>query len=299
MKIGITGAGGLIGSHVAALARERGHEVIGFTRSPDGRGPSWRLFTTDEPPDVKGCDAILNLAGERVVGFWTPAKRRAIRESRILATRRIVEAMQAAPVPPRVLVNGSAIGFYGDTGDRALDEGSPRGRGFLADVCEAWEAEALKAAENGVRVVLLRTGVVLASEGGALAAMLPAFRLGLGGRLGSGRQWLAWIHIADEAALALEAIENSTIQGPMNATAPNPVTNDDFTKALAATLHRPAFFAVPALALRTALDGFAGELLESRRILPAAAGAAGYQFRFPLLVDALGDLLKSRRNSSS
>jgi uncharacterized protein (TIGR01777 family) len=291
MKIGITGAGGLIGRHVAALARERGHEVIGFTRDPEGRGPGWRHFSTSEPPDLKGCDAILNLAGESVIGLWTPGKRRKIRESRVLATRRIVEAMQSAAVPPRVLVNGSAIGFYGDTGDRAVDEQSPRGSGFLADVCEAWEAEALRARESGARVALLRTGVVFSTEGGALAAMLPAFRLGLGGRLGSGGQWIAWIHIADEAALALEAIENETIHGPVNATAPNPVTNAEFTKTLAATLHRPSIFGVPAFALRAALDGFASELLESRRILPAAAMAAGFQFQYPSLPDALRQLL--------
>jgi len=295
MKIGITGAGGLIGRHVAALARERGHEVVGFTRNLEGRGPGWRRFSTSEPPDVTGCDAILNLAGESVIGRWTAAKQRKILESRVLATRRIVEAMQASAVPPRVLVNGSAIGYYGDTGDRTVDERGPRGSGFLAEVCEAWEAEALRARAFGARVVLLRTGVVLAREGGALAAMLPAFRLGLGGRLGAGRQWIAWIHIADEAALALAAIENEAIHGDVNATAPSPVTNADFTKTLAATLHRPAIFAVPAFALRAALDGFASELLESRRIIPAAAIAAGYQFRYPALPDAMRQLLHTVR----
>jgi uncharacterized protein (TIGR01777 family) len=272
--------------------------VIGFTRDPVGRGPGWRHFSTSEPPDLKGCEAILNLAGESVIGLWTAGKRRKILESRVLATRRIVEAMQAAAVPPRVLVNGSAIGFYGDTGDRAVDEESPRGSGFLADVCEAWEGEALRARETGARVAMLRTGMVLSTEGGALAAMLPGFRLGLGGRLGSGLQWLAWIHIADEAALALEAIENEAIHGPVNATAPNPVTNTDFTKTLATTLHRPAVFGIPAFALRAALDGFASELLESRRILPAAATAAGFQFRYPSLPDALGQLLQSRRTQA-
>jgi uncharacterized protein (TIGR01777 family) len=294
MKIGITGAGGLIGRHVVALARERGHEVIGFTRDPEGKGPGWRRFSLKEMPDLKGCEAVLNLAGESVVGLWTAKKRREIMESRVLATRRIVEAMQAAAVPPRVLVNGSAIGFYGDTGDEAVDERARRGGGFLAEVCEAWEAEAMKAAP--ARVVLLRTGVVLAREGGALAAMLPAFRLGLGGRLGSGRQWIAWIHIADQAALALEAIENAGISGPLNATAPNPVTNAEFTRALGAALHRPTIFTVPSFALRTALDGFASELLESRRILPAAAEAAGYHFQYPSLPDAMSQLLQPGRD---
>jgi uncharacterized protein (TIGR01777 family) len=289
MKIGITGAGGLIGRHVAALALERGHEVIGFTRNPEGKGAGWRRFSPEEVPDVKGCDAILNLAGESVVGIWTGKKRREILESRVLATRRIVEAIHAAAVPPRVLVNGSAIGFYGDTGDAAVDERAVRGGGFLADVCEAWEAEAMKATD--ARVVLLRTGVVLAREGGALAAMLPAFRLGLGGRFGDGKQWTAWIHIADEAALALEALENAGIRGPLNATAPEPVTNAEFTQALGAALHRPTIFNVPSFALRAALDGFASELLESRRILPAAANAAGFHFQYPSLPEALRQLL--------
>jgi hypothetical protein len=294
MRIGITGATGLIGRKVAALARERGHDVIGFTRHPEKKGPDWRRFSTGEVPDVTGCDAILNLAGESVIGLWTPRKRRAIRDSRILATRRIVEAIRASAQPPRILVSGSAIGYYGDTGDRATEEASPRGAGFLAEVCEAWEAEALRARESGVRVVLLRTGVVLAREGGALHAMLPIFRAGLGGILGNGRQWVAWIHIEDEAALALAAIEDEKIEGPLNATAPNPVRNKEFTQALAAALRRPAFFRVPGFALRAATGGFAAELLESRRILPAAAAKAAIPFLFPTLPEALQDLLAKR-----
>jgi uncharacterized protein (TIGR01777 family) len=296
MKIGITGVTGLIGRRVAALARERGHEVIGFTRNPERRGPEWRRFSTEEMPDVTGCDAILNLVGESVIGLWSRGKRRAIRDSRVQATRRIVEAIRAVSgvgkKPPRVLVNASGIGIYGEMGDQVTDEGARRGNGFLAEVCEAWEGEALRARETGTRVALLRTGMVLGREGGALAAMLPVFRLGLGGKLGNGRQWVSWIHIEDEAALALAALEDETIDGPVNGTAPNPVRNVDFTRALAGRLGRPAFFAVPGFALRAAAGGFAAELLESRRIVPAAAAKAGFAFRFPEIEGALDDLLK-------
>ena len=293
MKIGITGVTGLIGRRVAALAREHGHEVIGFSRNPMHGGAEWRRFSTDEPPDIAGCDAILNLAGQSVVGLWTPARRRAIRESRVLGAQRIVEAINRASRPPRVLVNGSAIGIYRDMGDVATDETGQHGSGFLAQVCEAWESEAVQARKSGVRVVLLRTGMVLAREGGALAAMLPAFRWGLGGNLGSGRQWVSWIHVKDEAALVLAALENNSIDGPVNAVAPTPVRNADFTRALAATLRRPAIFRVPAFVLHAAAGGFAAELLESRRIVPAAAANAGFAFQFPVLQDALADLLNA------
>jgi uncharacterized protein (TIGR01777 family) len=294
MKIGITGITGLVGRRVAALAVERGHEVIGFSRHPERHGPGWRHLSMVQVPDVTGCDAILNLAGESVIGLWTPGKQRMIRYSRVLVTRKIVTAIQAAKDPPRVLVNGSAIGFYGNRGEAITDERARQGRGFLPDVCEAWEHEALRACATGTRVVLLRSGMVLSREGGALAAMLPIFRLGLGGKLGSGRQWLSWIHIEDEAALALAALENDAIQGPVNATSPNPARNKDFTQALARAVHRPAFFQVPKPVLRLAVGGFASELLESRRIVPAAAAATGFAFQFPTLEGALEDLLKTK-----
>jgi uncharacterized protein (TIGR01777 family) len=291
MKIGITGITGLIGRRVAALAQERGHEVIGFSRHPQRGGAESRRLSMTEVPDVTGCDAILNLAGESVLGLWTPGKQRKIRYSRVLVTRKIVTAIQAARESPRVLVNGSAIGFYGNRGNALTDESAPQGVGFLPDVCEAWEREAIRARETGTRVVLLRTGIVLAREGGALAAMLPIFRLGLGARLGTGRQWVSWIHIEDQAALALAALENEAFRGPVNATAPNPARNRDFTRALSHTLGRPAFFTVPSLMLRLAAGGFASELLESRRIIPSAAAEAGFTFRFPMLDAALRDLL--------
>jgi hypothetical protein len=294
MKIGICGVTGLIGQRVAVLARARGHEVIGFTRHPREEGQDGavsRQFSTEEATDLTGCEAIVNLAGESVLGVWTPAKRRRIRESRVQGTRRIVDAICQMRNPPGVLVNGSAIGIYGDTGERVTEEGALHGGGFLAEVCEAWEEEALRARESGVRVALLRTGMVLAREGGALAAMLPVFRLGLGGKLGDGRQWVSWIHLEDEAALALAAVENEAIAGPLNATAPNPVRNEDFTRALAERLGRPALLRVPGFALRAATGGFSVELLESRRIVPAAAARVGFAFKYPELREALADLL--------
>ena len=292
MKIGITGITGHIGRHVAALAQQRGHEVIGFSRHPKANGEECRPFSITEVPDVTGCDALVNLAGESVVGIWTPSKKRMIRSSRVLATRKIVDAIRSANPRPSVLVNGSATGFYGARGDAAMEETASAGAGFLAEVCVDWEDEAERARELGVRVVTLRTGMVLSPEGGALAAMLPIFRLGLGGKLGNGRQWVSWIHIEDEAALILAAVENKAIEGPVNATAPRPVRNEEFTKSIAAALSRPAIFWVPSLALRLAAGGFAAELLDSRRVIPAAAAKAGFAFRFPELKPALADLLK-------
>jgi uncharacterized protein len=291
VNVGIFGASGLIGRAVSARLRERGHGVIGFARNPEQKGEGWRRFDLRETPDISGCDAIVNLVGESVAALWTASKRRAILDSRVMSTGRIVEAIRAGTSPVTVLVNGSAIGIYGSPGEESVDETSRYGAGFLADVCEAWEAEALPARELGVRVVLLRTGVVLSPEGGALAAMLPVFRLGLGGKLGNGRQWMSWIHIADEAALICEAIENPKLDGPINGTAPSPVRNAEFTTALAQQLKRPAFFAVPGFALKAALNGFSGELLGSRRILPAAASRAGFTFQFLEVGVALADLL--------
>jgi uncharacterized protein (TIGR01777 family) len=247
-----------------------------------------RRFTLAAPPDLHGCEVIVHLAGESVVGLWTAAKKRRIVESRVLGTRRVVEAIGALAEKPEVFVSGSAIGFYGDRGEEELTEASPAGRGFLAETVQAWEAEAVKA--TGVRTVLLRTSIVL-GKGGALAAMTPPFRLGLGGPLGDGRQWMSWIHVDDWVALALFAVENLDVAGPLNATAPWPARNADFTATLAKTLHRPAFLRVPAFALRAALGGFSAELLDSKRVLPATATAHGFGFRFPELAPALEDVL--------
>lgn len=292
MRLGITGATGFLGARAGRLAAERGWRVTAFTRNPDNfrAPPGWgvRPFSLAEPPDVDGLDAVLHLAGESVLGLWTAAKRDRIRRSRVEGTRRVVEGFARASSPPRVLVSGSAIGYYGDTGDREANEQSPPGRGFLAGVCVAWEAEAEKLA--GARVALLRTGFVLGRDGGAMRLVLPIFRAGLGGRLGSGRQWMSCVHVDDVAEMALWAIGNEAVRGPLNAVLPEPVTNARFTRDLAQAVHRPAIFPAPAFVLRLLLGEMSSLLLDSARVVPAAALPAGYGFRFPTLPAALCDI---------
>ncbi len=290
MQLALTGATGFVGRHVIRLAVRRGYEIIALTRDssrPVGDCIETREFSTDAPPDLRGCDAVIHLAGENVAGLWTRKKMQRIRDSRVLGTRQIAAAITAMSQPPEVLVSASATGFYSD-GDDELTEDSPSGAGFLAETCRAWEAEAL-AAEQHCRVVRARIGMVLGKAGGALRMMLPLFHLGLGARLGSGRQWMPWIHAEDVASLLLFAVENLDARGAMNATAPWPVRNADFTRTLARTLHRPAFLAVPAFALRLVLREFSRELLGSKRVLPAAATALGFGFRFSELGPALAD----------
>lgn len=248
-----------------------------------------RTFSLEEPPDISGCEALIHLAGESVAGLWTPAKKRRIVESRVLGTRRLIEAINAAPTKPEALVSGSAIGFYGDGAEEELTETAPAGGGFLAETVQAWEAEAARA--EGVRLVFVRTAMVLGARGGALPLMSIPFRLGLGGRLGGGRQWMSWIHLEDIAQLFLFAAENLDVHGPLNGAAPWPVRNADFTRLLAQAVHRPAFLHVPAFVLRAFLGGFSAELLESKRVLPAAALDQGFGFKFPELGPALANLL--------
>jgi uncharacterized protein (TIGR01777 family) len=290
VHIGITGASGLIGRHIVEIALRRGHEVIAFSRSPERSIPgcTLRAFAPPAPPDISGCDALIHLAGESVLGLWTPAKKRRITQSRIDGTRAVAAAIANAPTPPEVLVSGSAIGFYPDSGDTELTETSACGSGFLADTTRAWEAEA--AAVRRSRVVLLRTGIALARRGGALGVMSPLFRWGLGGRLGPGTQWMSWIHMEDLARLFLFAAENLAVHGPVNGTAPWPERNASFTRALARQLHRPAFLHAPAWAIRLIGD-FSHELLDSKRVLPAAATEHGFRFEFPELPGALANLL--------
>ncbi len=289
MNLGITGATGFIGRKIIDIALRRGHEVVAFTRTPERAIPgcTMRRFTLEAAPDLRGCEAVIHLAGEPIAGLWTAAKKRRIAESRVLGTRRVVEAIHACAEKPEVFISGSAIGFYGDRGGEALTESAGPGSGFLAETVQAWEAEALRA--EGVRTVLLRTSIVL-GKGGALAAMSPAFRLGLGGPLGSGEQWMSWIHIDDLAQLALFAAENLDVRGPLNAAAPWPVRNAEFTRTLARVLRRPAFLRVPAFALR-ALGDLGRTLLASQRVLPASATAHGFGFRFPDLQPALENVL--------
>lgn len=288
MRLGITGATGFIGARASALAAARGWEVVPFSRKP--AGGSARRFALEEPADVDGLDAVLHLAGEPVVGRWTVDKRRRIMDSRVLGTRRIVEGFAAASRPPRVLVSGSAIGFYGDTGDAEVTESSPPGHGFLAEVAQAWEADALKL--RTARVVLLRTGFVLGRDGGAMKLVLPVFRAGLGGRLGGGRQWMSCIHVDDVAGMALWAIEQEALRGPLNAVMPYAETNAEFTRAVARAVHRPAFFPVPSLVLRLVLGRMASMLLDSSRVLPAVALRSGYTYTYRNLPAALAAIVE-------
>jgi uncharacterized protein (TIGR01777 family) len=286
MRLGITGATGFIGRHAARLAAARGWEVIPFSRQP--RDERTRRFVPGEPADVDGLDAVLHLAGEPVVGRWTSDKRRRIMDSRVLGTRSIVEGFARAAHPPRVLVSASGIGFYGDTGDREVDENSPAGSGFLAEVCRAWEAEAMRVRD--ARVVLLRIGLVLGREGGTMKRLLPVFRAGLGGRLASGRQWMSCIHVDDIAGLALWAIETRALRGPLNGVMPHPVTNADFTRIVARAVHRPAFLPAPAFVLRAVLGDMSSLLLDSSRVRPAVAENLGYRYDFSDVAEAVDEV---------
>jgi uncharacterized protein (TIGR01777 family) len=292
MVIGLTGATGFVGRHIVEQAHRRGHEIIAFTRAPAKpveRAIETRAFSTDRAPDLTGCEAVIHLAGEPIFGLWTPAKKRAILESRVQGTRRIVEAIAIMPAKPEVLLNGSATGIYSDGADRELSEDAPKGGTYLGEVASQWEHEAQQASD--VRVVLLRTAVVLGREAGALKVMRTVFKAGLGGVIGSGKQWMSWIHVDDLARLALFAVEDMSVRGPLNASAPWPVRHGDFVKTLARLLSRPAFFHIPAFAARLVLRGLSDELLESKRVVPAAATEHGFGFTFPELTPALRDLL--------
>ena len=245
--------------------------MVGFSRNP---GAGARRFELTSVPDISGLDAIVNLAGESILGLWTKEKKRRIRESRVLGTRRLVEAIAKAPRPPGVLVNASAIGFYGDTGEKEVDEFSASGKGFLADVCREWEAEAARATSYGVRVVFVRIGFVL-GKGGALKLLQPLFQLGLGGKLGSGRQWMSGVHVEDVAGMIVWALENERLQGPVNAVMPEPFRNTDFTRELARCVTRPAILPAPAFALRLAFGELAGSMLGSTRVIPRVAPRRG------------------------
>lgn len=235
-----------------------------------------------------GCEAVFHLAGEPVAeGRWTKAKKANIRDSRVEGTRHLVEALRELESRPKVLVSASAVGFYGSRGNEVLAESAAAADGFLADVCRAWEAEAGAAEDLGMRVVTIRIGLVLGTQGGALARMLPLFKLCAGGRLGDGQQWMPWIHVDDLASLFLFCAQSETLDGAVNGCAPNPVTNQQFTKALAKAVGRPALFPAPAFALRLGLGEFAEVLLASQRAVPDKAQSAGFQFKHPTIETAL------------
>ncbi len=301
MRVFVTGATGMIGRALVPRLLARGDEVLAFVRDPERArgvlGPGVELLGTsaDEPAlsaSLGRSTALVNLGGEPLAeGRWTEARKRALRESRVGLTRRLVSALEAVDERPRVLVSGSAVGYYGDRGDAPLTEDDAAGPDFAARLCVDWENAALAAERGGTRVVRVRTGVVLSGTGGALAKMLPAFRLGLGGPLGSGVQVVPWIHLNDEIAILLAALDDERLTGPVNATAPEPVTSREFAAALGRALGRPARVAVPGFALRLALGEVAGLLLGGQRALPRRLEAVGFRFCFPGLDAALADLL--------
>jgi hypothetical protein len=299
MNITITGATGFIGHRLVQALLQDGHSLHALVRKRSAGLPSssvrfseWRSTESGPPPEsLATADAIVHLAGEPVAQRWTPEVKQRIRASRVDGTRNLVSALAKQSRRPKVLVCASAIGYYGSRGDDILTEASTPGRDFLAQVTVDWEQAAGKAEDLGIRVVMPRLGVVLGKDGGALAKMLPPFRVGLGGRLASGQQWMSWIHIDDVIGLIRFALANSAVRGPLNTTAPQPVTNANFTKDLAEALHRPAIFPVPGFALKTLFGEMAEVILASQRVIPQAAKSAGFQFQYPELRLALARLL--------
>jgi uncharacterized protein len=300
MKILMTGVTGLIGRALCKKLKGENHTIVGLSRSPEKSAKlavdellKWDGLSQLPQEYMQGIDAVVHLAGEPVAeGRWSDERKKRIRESRVVSTRNLVEAMRAAANKPAVFVCGSAVGFYGDRADEVLDENSPAGKGFLAEVCKAWESEAHNARALGIRVVELRTGVVFAKDGGALKKILPPFKMGVGGPLGDGRQWFPWIHIDDIVGLFDFALHTASFDGVMNGTAPEIVTNAEFTRQLGQVLHRPAFLPVPAFALNLLFGEMAVILLGSQRALPKAAEAAGYQFQYPQLTPALNQIVQ-------
>jgi uncharacterized protein len=296
MRVVVTGSTGLIGSALVANLRADSHDVQRLVRrAPQSQDETqWHPSSGHlDPQVIDGADAVVHLAGAGIGDHrWTDDYKREIRESRVTGTTAVATAAAAASRPPRVLLSASAVGYYGDTGDSVADENTPSGRGFLASVVRDWETATGPAAEAGVRVVTIRTGLALSRDGGLLGQLLPLFRFGLGGRLGSGRQWMSWISIADHIAALRYLLTNEEISGPVNLTAPEPVRNREFTKALARAVHRPAIAIVPSAALRVALGGFADEgALVSQRVLPVRLEDAGFTFTFADIDAALAALV--------
>mgnify|MGYP006109478577 FL=1 len=298
MKTLVTGATGFVGRRLleqledpVILSRQPGLAeknlgIPAFSWNPNSETPSTEAFA--------GVDAVIHLAGESVgEGRWSTRKKARILESRQAGTRHLVDSLEKLETKPSVLVSASAVGYYGDRADDLLDESAQPGEGFLAEVCKTWEDEASRARDLGIRVITVRIGIVLGSGGGALKKMLLPFKLGLGGRLGHGKQWMPWIHLQDLVSILAMAAQHPSLDGPINATAPNPVTNRDFTKSLGKALHRPTIFPVPGPMLRLALGEFGGILLHSQRVIPTALEAIEHSFHFPELDPALENILAS------
>ncbi|WP_455361727.1 TIGR01777 family oxidoreductase [Streptomyces sp. SYSU K21746] len=296
MRIAVTGSTGLIGKELVRSLRADSHDVVRLVRrtaaAPDE--VEWdphRQYV--DAHGLVGCEAVVHLAGAGVGDRrWTEEYKREIRDSRVLGTAALAEALASLDVPPKVLVSGSAIGYYGDTGDRAVDEDAPPGDGFMADVCVEWEAAAAPAEEAGVRTVFARTGLVVARGGGAWGPLFPLFRAGLGGRLGNGRQYWSYISMHDEIAALRHIIDTESLAGPVNLTGPQPLTNREVTRAMGRVLRRPTLFAVPEPALRVVLGDFAKDVLGSQRVLPTRLLESGFSFAFPGIEEAVRAALR-------
>ncbi|MGA2470598.1 MAG: TIGR01777 family oxidoreductase [Solirubrobacteraceae bacterium] len=300
MRVAVSGASGLIGARLVEALRARGDEVIELSRS--GKDGAVRWDPSSEPAPATalgGADGVVHLAAENIAQRWTARTREAIRTSRTVGTANLVAGIAAAKPRPRVLVSASAIGYYGNRGDEPLSETSSAGQDWLAQVCVDWERAALRAAELGLRVCVLRTGVVLDAGGGALAQMLPPFRLGLGGPVAGGRQYLSWIHADDLVALYVAALDDARFSGPLNAVAPAAARNAEFAKALGHALHRPAVVGVPSVALRALFGKMASVVTDSQNVLPERALGLGVSFAHPELEEALLDTLSAPLSSRS
>ncbi|MEV3931829.1 MULTISPECIES: TIGR01777 family oxidoreductase [unclassified Streptomyces] len=295
-RIAVTGSTGLIGSALVRSLRADGHEVVRLVRRPAATGDEVEWDPARQYVDVAGlvgCDAVVHLAGAGVGDHrWTEEYKREIRDSRVLGTAAVAEAVASLDTPPKVLLSGSAIGFYGDTGDRAVDEGAPPGEGFLPSVCVEWEEATAPAEEAGVRTVHARTGLVVSRRGGAWGRLFPLFKAGLGGRMGNGRQYWSFIALHDHIAALRHILDAETLSGPVNLTSPSPVTNGEVTAAMGRVLHRPTLFTAPAPALRLALGDFAGDVLGSQRVLPGQLLDSGFAFAFPGIDDAVRAALR-------
>jgi len=301
MRVAVSGSTGLVGSALVSALAAAGHDAIRLARSPTRSTQHTAVWDpaagTIDAAALDGVEAVVHLAGESIAtGRWTTQKKARILESRIKGTQLLSQTLARMTRPPHVLVSASAIGYYGDRGEETLNEDSPQGRGFLPEVCQAWESATEPAFRAGIRVVQTRLGIVLSPSGGALAMMLPPFRLGLGGPLGNGRQYMSWVAIDDVVGAIHYALTTEHLRGPVNVVAPNPVTNQEFTKILARVLRRPAVFPVPPVMLRLMLGQLADEaLLASARVLPSKLRLTGYPFRYPDLEGALRHLLATSR----
>jgi uncharacterized protein (TIGR01777 family) len=299
MKITVTGATGLIGARLVAALKDRGDDVTVLSRNPEKAGQAlgvealaWDALNEPAPvAALAGRDAVVHLAGEPVAQRWNAARKQAINDSREIGTRNLVAGIEAADPRPAALISSSAVGYYGKHGDEEIPEDTPAGSDFLAKVCVVWEAEADKALALGVRVAHIRTGVVLDRSGGALKTMLPPFKMGVGGPVAGGGQYMPWIHLDDIVGLYLKAIDDASWSGAYNGSAPEPVTNKVFSKALGKALHRPAFAPVPAFAIKLLYGEMSEIVTEGQRAVPSRALAGGYTFRHPDLDEALASAL--------